>query len=147
MKLCNKCHVEKPLSGFAKNSSKSDGLQARCRECNREYDKVRYASKEPGAWRFQVSEGNKVYRERNRQKIWGYLLSHPCVDCGENDPIVLEFDHVRGDKVDNVSRLTQSVSWSKVEEEIAKCDVRCANCHKRKTAKDFGWYTNQAAIA
>jgi hypothetical protein len=58
------------------------------------------------------------------------------VDCGESDPIVLEFDHVRGVKRGEISRLKTMVSLETLAEEIAKCDVRCANCHRRKTHRD-----------
>jgi len=48
---------------------------------------------------------------------------------------VLEFDHVRGQKVKNVADLVKDgVRWSLIDEEIGKCDVRCANCHRRRTA-------------
>ena len=61
--------------------------------------------------------------------LYEYLLSHPCVDCGENDPIVLEFDHVSPRE----SRASfASMSLPKLRTEIVKCQVRCANCHKRR---------------
>lgn len=63
-----------------------------------------------------------------------YLCNHPCVDCGESDPVVLEFDHVRGEKVANVANLISGAGkFQRLMDEIAKCDVRCANCHRRKT--------------
>lgn len=62
-----------------------------------------------------------------------------CQDCGEVDPVVLEFDH-RDDKIMDVSTMIGSRSWSVIQAEIAKCDVVCANCHRRRTAKRFGWY-------
>lgn len=74
-------------------------------------------------------------------KVRNYLADHPCVDCGESDPVVLDFDHVRGEKGDNVSRLvSHGHSWAAVRAEIEKCNVRCANCHRRKTAKELGFY-------
>jgi hypothetical protein len=72
---------------------------------------------------------------RNREHVLGYLLTHPCVDCGEDDPVRLEFDHVREEKLTEVSRLANDpANLNKVIQEIAKCDVRCVNCHRRKTS-------------
>jgi hypothetical protein len=43
--------------------------------------------------------------EEGRQYVWSYLSTHPCVDCGESNPIVLESDHVRGRKKMIVSQM------------------------------------------
>jgi hypothetical protein len=74
-------------------------------------------------------------RQRNRAFVSTYLATHPCVDCGEADPVVLEFDHVRGEKRMDVGRMATSVGVGLVtlQAEIDKCEVRCANCHRRKT--------------
>ncbi len=72
--------------------------------------------------------------------VWDYLLEHPCVDCGEQDPVVLEFDHLR-DKVDSICNLTRKAqTWKPIEEEINKCEVRCANCHRRKTSREGNYF-------
>lgn len=73
-------------------------------------------------------------RKENQQRLIGYLLTHPCVDCGETDVVVLQFDHVHGKKRKEISGM-MDCSWASIEAEIAKCDVRCANDHARKTAK------------
>ena len=79
-------------------------------------------------------------RVQNRRRVAEYLRSHPCVDCGESDPIVLEFDHRDGVvKKAKVSLLLNSNGWATIKAEIEKCDVRCANCHRRRTARQFGW--------
>ena len=69
-----------------------------------------------------------------------YLDDHPCVDCGETDPVVLEFDHRQGErKIFNIAdarRRKISLRW--VSSEVAKCDVRCANCHRRVTYQRAG---------
>jgi hypothetical protein len=93
------------------------------------------------------TQGNLRRKEANRKtreqlQIWvvEYLMEHPCVDCGETDPVVLDFDHVRGDKVENVAHMVdKAYCKSTIETEIAKCEVRCSNCHRRRTAKLFGW--------
>jgi hypothetical protein len=89
---------------------------------------------------------NKI-RGENRIRAWAYLSERACVDCGERDPVVLEFDHVRGVKTDEISRLiSDGVAWARIELEIAKCDVRCVNCHIRKTAREAGFYDQKAAF-
>lgn len=84
----------------------------------------------------QVRERNKVAIQRNKDYVNNYLKSHPCVDCGNKNPIVLEFDHVRGEKIKDVGVLkSSSCSLKSIDEEIAKCEVRCANCHRIVTHK------------
>lgn len=73
---------------------------------------------------------NKI-KLRNRRIVLEYLQEHPCIDCGNTDIRVLEFDHVRGDKIDSVSvGVKDSWSVNKLIQEINKCEIRCANCHK-----------------
>jgi len=79
-------------------------------------------------------------REKNRREVMAYLASHPCVDCGNADPIVLEFDNREpGQKLKEVSLLMISRRWPHVLHEIEKCDVRCVNCHRRRTATQYRW--------
>ena len=84
---------------------------------------------------------------RDRQYVYDYLLNHPC-SCGESDPAVLQFDHRDGsDKVKEISAASRN-GWSidRLQKEIDKCDVLCANCHSRRTAKQFGWYSKLKTI-
>lgn len=69
--------------------------------------------------------------------IGTHLLEHPCVDCGEGDLRVLDFDHRPGSgKTTEVMRLARNGhSLARIAVEIAKCDVRCRNCHARVTAE------------
>lgn len=57
-----------------------------------------------------------------------------CVDCGNKNLTVLQFDHVRETKTRVVSKMVQG-SFETLEKEIAKCEVRCANCHMIVTQK------------
>jgi hypothetical protein len=81
-------------------------------------------------------------RQERRELIMAHLLKNPCVDCGETDPIVLDFDHrVPADKCFSVANgISSTKSMEAVVAEIQKCDIRCANCHRRRTAKQFAWW-------
>jgi hypothetical protein len=72
-----------------------------------------------------------------------YLKSHPCVGCGETDILVLEFDHEElkseRKKPHSVTDLLKH-SRARLIKEIEKCEVRCANCHKRRTAIQMDSY-------
>lgn len=138
VKHCPRCKQEKRHNAFAKNSFKKDGLQSWCRECRKEIDRAYYRSHTKEMIKaIQLAKRNR--RDQTYQYIHKYLLSHPCLDCGETDPIVLDFDH-RKDKYLAVSDLIRrGRSWINVLREIEKCEVRCANCHRKKTAKQLKW--------
>jgi len=77
--------------------------------------------------------------EDNQKRLADYLACHPCADCGQTDIRLLEFDHVQGKKSDNISRMIGiGYSWPTIEAEIAKCEVRCANCHRIKECERSG---------
>lgn len=63
-----------------------------------------------------------------------YKEKYPCADCKENYPYyVMDFDHVRGKKQKNVMELIPTLSKKKIDEEIAKCEIVCSNCHRVRT--------------
>lgn len=103
----------------------------------KEYNRIWY-HKNKERIKVKKETNAKLRRKRNTEFLVNYLKTHPCVDCGEKDFLVLEFDH-RKNKSDNVSNL-MSYSINKILKEIEKCDVRCANCHRRKTVEQLGWY-------
>lgn len=70
--------------------------------------------------------------KENRQFLNTYLTEHPCIVCGETDVRVLDFDHVRGKKCFNVTTGLYCNSVPRLLKEIAKCDIRCANCHRKR---------------
>lgn len=76
-----------------------------------------------------------------RAFVAGYLLGKGCVDCGEAETLLLDFDH-RDPALKRlgVSRLVQKGYGVKtITAEIEKCDIRCVSCHRRRTAKQEGW--------
>ena len=74
-----------------------------------------------------------------RSKMFNYLNGKSCVDCGCTNIIVFEFDHVRGKKTDDISKLMRK-SWRAVEAELPKCEIVCANCHRIRTSVRSGDY-------
>ena len=82
----------------------------------------------------------KERQKENRLMVYNYLSQHPCVDCGETNPLVLEFDHTGSTKKEyNISDLIKQKDQKKIMKEINKCEVRCRNCHIIKTAERGGW--------
>lgn len=68
--------------------------------------------------------------ERKRQKAIQVREAVPCTHCGENLPAcATDFHHIRGTKFRSVMDMT-SYSWERIKEEMKKCDVLCANCHR-----------------
>ena len=135
MKRCSKCNQEKTFEEFPKRSANRDGYAGTCKLCKRAYDNAHYRAN-PYRKNYIRSNSNKRL-ELVRKWLLEYLNLHPCVDCGEADVVVLEFDH-RSDKVADIARLMRNGSLDTIKAEVSKCDVRCCNCHRRKTAKDFG---------
>jgi 5-methylcytosine-specific restriction endonuclease McrA len=62
------------------------------------------------------------------------------VKCGESDPVVLEFDHIKGKEEEIARLIADGASIQRFEKEMSRCQVLCANCHRRKTSKDRGWF-------
>jgi hypothetical protein len=80
------------------------------------------------------------YRNACKLLAYDYLMTHPCVDCGEGDPVVLDFDHIDpATKTGEISWFIRRQDLAGLATEIEKCEVRCANDHRRKTARDFGY--------
>lgn len=135
MKTCTKCHRELKEDAFSLLHPAKDPIKLRpdCKECVRDRSRIAYA-KDPEAQAIRMSSVRTKAVQVAQTIVAQYLVDHFCVDCGESDPIVLDFDHVCGTKVCDVSRMVWAGyrAW-RIEKEIAKCEVRCANCHRRIT--------------
>lgn len=138
MKRCSWCGLDRPLDEFAK---RGNGHQGHCKPCNRTYQREHYI-KNKSQYLSNAKDWKQQRKRSNHLAMRTYLAEHPCVDCGETDPVVLEFDHIdRTTKTASVSELLHTQSMERVLLEVAKCQVLCANCHRRKTAKQLGWYS------
>jgi hypothetical protein len=141
MRLCRPCGTSQDESEFGVRDKRTGRVHSVCRECRRGYSR-RYHGKDVGAFNERRRARVARYRARNQAFVAAYLREHPCADCGVVDLIVLEFDHVRGAKRCSVSDLIRSGARIELlRAEIDKCVVRCANCHRRRTAQVF-WVGN-----
>lgn len=132
---CRTCKKRVATHLMCKNGNKPP---SRCKACQRTLSHKHYLEHKHhyNTWN---KRNRRIRVVENRRLLYMYLLVHPCIDCGEADPIVLEFDHRRPKiKYGNVGSLVAGgYAYSVILKEIAKCDVRCANCHNKRTAKQF----------
>jgi hypothetical protein len=131
LRRCGRCGHHLPVECF---NRLGDGLRWWCRSCFAAYFRER------GDLHRRQSKQAKVARGRAlRAYLLDHLRRHPCVDCGERDPVVLEFDHIE-EKAATISVLLSHTAARKaVDAEIARCEVVCVNCHRRRTATRAGW--------
>ena len=139
LRWCWACKTMKPSAAFAFRDIKRRLPQGHCRLCHAALRRQHYIKNKSDYVRRAIAQV-KRRRDENRKQLYRYLSSHPCVDCGETDIVVLEFDHrLPAEKVRDVSGLAARRVWASVLKEIEKCDVRCVNCHRRRTARQFNW--------
>lgn len=140
MKRCGTCDTDKEVSEFNKNKSKPDGLNTICKDCSKEKSKNYYNENREHHKKVIRKRSNRIKQE-NRVKMLEILKKSSCADCGGTDFRVLEFDHVRGKKRQHVSVMVGcGWAWKQIEEEIKKCDIVCANCHRIRTFKRCSSY-------
>jgi 5-methylcytosine-specific restriction endonuclease McrA len=144
MKKCSSCKKIKSLGDFNKNKSKKDGLNTICRLCSKKRSKKYYEDNREKHL-VEVRKHRKRQRFKLRKYVWSYKQAHPCISCGEQDPRVLEFSHInKKSKYMNVAHMVgQAVSITRLNKEIDKCEILCANCHRRKTFIQESWFVGE----
>ena len=146
-KVCRRCKRSLMTSDF---NWKLKGVRraSYCKTCSRKYIKSHYNMNRQ-YYLTKARARNEHIRQKAQKYIGEYLSTHPCVDCGESDILVLEFDHrIRSGKEEHIASIIRKTgSLEKLIQEISKCDVRCANCHRRKTAKENdSWRMSYAPV-
>lgn len=130
MKSCSLCKQEKELSEFNKKGS---SYQPYCKPCDRQKSRERYANNREHHIKV-IGERNQKLRKELSDWIKEIKESSPCMDCNVFYPsYVMDFDHVHGDKVENISVLVNSAAKKKLIEELKKCELVCSNCHRIRT--------------
>jgi predicted transcriptional regulator len=128
---CARCALTLPLEVYGTTAR---GRQGWCRACFREYARDR------GQAHSEQVRASKVQRRAaGRAWVLEYLADHPCADCGTGDPVVLEFDHIGPKSGDVGTMIANGCRLERIQAEIARCEVVCANCHRRRTARRSAW--------
>jgi hypothetical protein len=140
-KYCKKCETWKDIVEFSKKKAAKDGLHSICKICSRQNSKNDYIRK-PAYYKSKAKLSRKSQTVINQNYVVDYLKTHPCVDCKNDDFMVLTFDHMRDKHKDVSVLIINGASLETLKNEIAKCEVRCANCHLKKTIKTFGFWKN-----
>src|SRR5258708_18716593 len=140
-KTCPRCTRTLDVAEFNWRNGAKGRLQPYCKSCSREYIRDHYL-RNVAYYVCKAVARNRLRHHEAADRVLAYLCEHPCVDCLESDPVVLDFDHlVPSEKRSNVGTMVKDgLGWDNIRNEIAKCAVRCANCHRRRTARQFGWY-------
>lgn len=109
-----------------------------CRPCRSAYKREHYLANKQ-RYVDQARARKKLLRRKRTAYLIDYFDNHPCTDCGERDPVVLEFDHLDAAvKSFDIGQVLPYRSWQSILDEMAKCEVVCANCHRRRTARRRG---------
>lgn len=125
MKTCTKCEESKPFFAFYKAAKMKDGLQSACKVCN---DRATTASRYKNPERYTAIATKS--QQRLRAEIRNWKLDKKCVRCPENHPACLELHHLDRSQKDFTP--SAASSFTRFLEEAAKCEILCANCHRKE---------------
>jgi hypothetical protein len=134
-KVCSRCEHPKSYDDFQRRTN--GRVYSWCKLCHAEHQKIAREPKKKESNR-RIQELRNTRRDEIKITVISHLKNNPCIKCHEHDIVVLEFDHRNPDiKEFCISEAIKNVpSMKRLKAEIAKCDVLCANCHRRKTAID-----------
>jgi hypothetical protein len=136
---CKRCEQTLPLIAFNRYK---DGHQWWCRECFKAYFRKR------GDLHLRQSAASlSARRERAKRYVFDFLRHNPCRDCGETDPVVLEFDHLDWKRRCVSEWAHDGAPIAQIDDEIARCDVVCCNCHRRRTLLRLGFSRTPADVS
>ncbi len=139
-KWCGDCGKFLSAANFNIKNASRGLLQSYCKSCQKRRCAEHYQLN-AAAYKARIARNNFLIRTANRERIRQYLSTERCADCGLRDVGVLEFDHrdPRSKRMEVSNLASTGHCWAAILAEIAKCDVVCANCHRRRTAQQFGW--------
>jgi hypothetical protein len=146
-KRCATCQENLDVTEFAFKNKEKTRRSSWCKECSKKYKKKHY-SKNKQKYITGAAVCNHKKRTQLRISLWESLENPQCKDCGEKDQVVLEFDHKNPEeKSDSIAKMiANNRPLAIILIEVAKCDIRCANCHRRRTAIQYHWFEEPSDI-
>jgi hypothetical protein len=133
---CYRCGEVKPADEFAWRRKAKNQRDSFCRPCRAAYKQEHYHANKQ-TYIARAAESKRRLRLKRTAYLLAFFADHPCSDCGERDPVVLDFDHI-GEKTFEIAQALPYRSWKTIVAEMGKCEVVCANCHRRRTAQRRG---------
>ncbi len=133
-KICQVCKIKKPLSEFYRSKIRSDGLRANCIECGRKEARQSYHNN-PEPYKRRAKHQRSVIRHRRSRWINEIKTEYGCQLCKENSLEILDFHHLDPSVKEYNILAVSGKGIKNLINEINKCVVLCANCHRRVHAK------------
>jgi hypothetical protein len=138
-KKCHKCGIIKDIRGFPIRSKVKGTFGPYCKECHRKYNREYHKNKTIECKKEKVKK-QRLRLYNRREWLYDYLYGRSCKDCGEDNIVVLQFHHIKNKSINVTEALIRGYSKDNIKKEIEKCEVLCANCHIKRTAKKFNWH-------
>lgn len=144
-KQCTVCKIVKPFSGFYFRDRQANRLHSQCKDCyriKREGFMTEHYAKYGDSYRTRARVRKAAQKKDRQDRITDYLAGKSCEVCGISDIRVLDFDHIDPkSKKFSISRgLNNGWAWDIIIDEIQKCRILCANCHRIVTAEQQNSY-------
>ena len=148
MRICSKCNIEKNEGEYFVKDKTNDRLHSQCIDCYREHRKTyqkEHYRKYGDVYRERARVSRARLKRHNQIELIKYMRDKACIECSENDIRVLEFDHIEPSKKSFgiAWAINNGKPWDAILSEIEKCQILCANCHKKRTAIQYGWFKAQ----
>lgn len=145
-KICGECRKRKSVEEFSVKLKATGVRSSKCKQCSQEYSRKHYKNNS-AMYKAKAVAYTKQATVRARDWVFEYLAKASCLDCGNADFRVLEFDHVRDSKTMTIAKMmVMGRSIKAIQEEVNKCEVVCSNCHRIRTqTRQNSWRMQRGA--
>lgn len=126
-KKCTRCGCVKDIDEFYDKPSNTDGKNKTCNKCLNYYSENHYVNNKETY--LKNGQRRKTFLKQFINRVKRRTV---CPICGEKRYWVLEFHHKdKKEKEFNIAKMANyGYSIKKIKEELRKCIIICANCHK-----------------